>query len=114
MTNLSNESFYSLLRSVAKVLAEDAEAERDRASQSLYDRMQAIEFQKCLDEITKIIYNGSYTPQARLEVVRDFMRQLYPYPDDDDYEDEDEDEKVDGQTQVQYVGKTPVDTTPST
>lgn len=115
MTNLTNKSCYSLLRSVAKVLVEDAEGERDRASQSLYDRMQAIEFQKILDEIIMICSNGSNTPQARLEAVRDFIRELYPYPDDDDYEGEDEDEvEVDGQSQVTYGNKSPVDTNPTT
>src|SRR3954469_20099486 len=107
MTNLTNKRFYSLLRSVAKVLVEDAESERERASQSMYARQQAVECQKCLDEITKIIYNGSYTPQSRLEAVRDFIRELYPYPDEDGYEGEDEDEydEVDGQDQIRYGGK---------
>ena len=71
MTNLSNESFFSLLRAAHRVLAETAEQERDRASQDLYTRLQNIEIQKVLDHISAVLYNGGYTPQAKLEAVID-------------------------------------------
>jgi hypothetical protein len=84
MTALTNQTYFSLLKAAHKVLAEDAQAERERASQDLYDRLQDIEYQKVLDEIDRVIHNGSSTPKARLEAVADIVKALYGDLEDDD------------------------------
>jgi hypothetical protein len=105
MSILTHAQNMNLLRSVHKRLSEDAEAERERGSQDLYDRLQAIEYQKYLDEISKIICNGSASPKSRLEAVAELI--FYLYPDLQDYYDDDSDE-------VELGGVTPVDQRPST
>jgi hypothetical protein len=106
MSILTHIQNMNLMRSVYKRLQEDAEAERDRGSQDLYDRLQAIEYQKCLDQIDQLIHNGSNTPKARLEAVADLMFQLYP--DLEDYDDDDDSDEV------ELGGVTAVDQRPST
>jgi hypothetical protein len=102
MTNLSNESFFSLLRAAHRVLAETAEQERDRASQDLYTRLQNIEIQKVLDEISDVLYNGSYTPQAKLEAVIEIVNELGSDEDDSDYDDEGDEVRLGGVTPVNH------------
>jgi hypothetical protein len=84
MNILTRAQNMNLLRSVHKRLTEDAEAERERGSQNLYDRLQEIEFQKVLDEVDRVIHNGSSTPKARVEAVADIVNALYGDLEDDD------------------------------
>lgn len=102
MTNLSNESFFSLLRAAHRVLAETAEQERDRASQDLYTRLQNIEIQKVLDHISAVLYNGGYTPQAKLEAVIEIVNGLGSDEDELDYDDEGDEVRLGGVTPVNH------------
>jgi hypothetical protein len=111
MTNLTNEKHISLLRAANRVLVETAEQERERGSQDLWNRLRDLEFQKVLDNINRIINNGAASPKERLETVAELIGELYYYDRDDD---EEEDYEVDGQSQVEFGGKSPVDVTPNT
>jgi hypothetical protein len=106
MTTLTNEKYFSLLRSVAKVLAEDAEAERDRASETLYDRLQDIEWQKFLDEIDHIVHSGSMSAKSRVEAIAELVGQLYDPDPEDDYEDESDEVELGGKTKVDQTAST--------
>jgi hypothetical protein len=106
MSVLTRSQNMNLMRSVYKRLQEDAEAERDRASQDLYDRLQDLEFQKFVDELDHIVHNGSMSAKSRVEAIAELVGQLYDPDPENDYDDESD--------EVELGGVTPVDQRPST